>query len=182
MQITKDSHVDHHLTDKQMAFIADKFAGKDAFFIETFDLPKELGTVPCALIGPVTGFAPLTENDTYLAKRDGREHDSRLTKKYSAFETLTVTVIAGPHEGKPCILYTAFGGPQAPKEPGEIMKKLTEATKNYGLEVNTLTNEARLAAEAAITKLQDEHTESVRFWSRHALATAPVPSSTPPAA
>jgi hypothetical protein len=30
-----------------------------------------------------------------------------------------ITVIGGPHLDDPCILYTAFGGPATPKEPGD---------------------------------------------------------------
>ena len=28
-----------------------------------------------------------------------------------------MTVVAGPHDGHPCVLYTAYGGPIAPREP-----------------------------------------------------------------
>jgi len=30
-----------------------------------------------------------------------------------------VTIIAGPHEGHSCILYTAYGGPAAPREAAD---------------------------------------------------------------
>lgn len=32
-------------------------------------------------------------------------------------QTRLLTVIAGPHEGDGCVLYTAHGGPAAPREP-----------------------------------------------------------------
>ncbi len=33
--------------------------------------------------------------------------------------TRTLTVIAGPSDGKACVLYTSYGGPCAPREPGD---------------------------------------------------------------
>ena len=43
MKITDDSHLDHGLTEAQIDYLKERFAEKDAFFIETFELPAELG-------------------------------------------------------------------------------------------------------------------------------------------
>lgn len=113
-----DSHVDHGLTPAQVTHILERFADRDAFFIETFELPPELGTVPCSLWGPLMGDAPVIEAHVRLEPRGTRAWTSRIVE-YPPRNTRTVTVIAGPHDGAPCILFTAFGGPLAPQEPGD---------------------------------------------------------------
>lgn len=46
----------------------------------------------------------------------------------------TVTVIAGPHDGQPCVLFTAFGGPLAPQEPGDPGCKDPDASRAFWAE------------------------------------------------
>ena len=150
MIIHKDSHLDHGLTEDQRKFLLDRFADRKAFFIETFTLPRELGTLPCGLYGPTMGDSPIGEDEVEYAPRGTRAWNSRLMRDLPARQQHEVTVIAGPHEetcttcegkliglgvadgcvgcdhcgstGKlkhACILYTAYGGPQAPQEPGD---------------------------------------------------------------
>lgn len=142
----RDSHVDHGLTEEQLTYILKRFADRDSFFIETFTLPTELGTIPCGLYGPKMGDSAIGETEVTYAKRGDRAWDSRLVN-LPPRQQHEVTVIAGPHEetcilcngegrfgswkaaipcscdsGKikhACILYTAFGGPLAPQEPGD---------------------------------------------------------------
>ena len=116
MIITKESHVDHSLSAKVQEHILGLFKEKKEFFIATIELPAELGTVPCGLYGPLMGDAPVTE--VTLVKRGTREWTSRVVSLPTR-ETRVVSIIAGPHENEPCILYTAFGGPVAPQEPGD---------------------------------------------------------------
>lgn len=116
MLITADSHLDHGLSPSHISFLSGLFAGRDAFFIETVTLPDDLGPVPCALFGPIMGDAPITE--ARMECRGTREYTSRVIVS-SPRMVRTVTVIAGPHNGLPCILYTAFGGALSPKEPND---------------------------------------------------------------
>ena len=116
MKITDQSHTDHNITPAQMAYIMEKFGHRDAFFIETVDLPPRLGTVPCGLHGPLMGDDPVPESEVTYAQRGEREGDSRLCERATR-EVSQVTLIAGPAGDEPCILYTAFGGPLAPQEP-----------------------------------------------------------------
>lgn len=157
MQRHPDSHLDHGLTEDQIAFLFELFASRDSFFIETVDLPPGLGTVPCSLYGPSMGDAPVIDPyaltlaqrqqglmhmmtvPVFEAKRAGRDYPSRLVS-LPPRPTNKVTVIAGPHDGLPCVLFTAFGGPLAPKEANDP----------------TLTDDDREA--------------SVKFWAVHALA------------
>lgn len=124
-----ESHVDHGIGAAQLDWLKERFRDKDGFFIETVELPEALGTVPCGLYGPLVGDKPITE-DVYEAKRGQREWTSRLIG-YPTRPTRKVTVIAGPHDGLPCVLFTAFGGPLAPQEPGDPGCKDVEASKRF---------------------------------------------------
>ena len=118
MQIVADSHLDHGLSEAQVACISERFAERDGFFIESFELPAGLGTIPCGLHGPIMGDAPVEDAEVTYAVRGDRPCESRLCDRPTR-PTSTVTVIAGPHEDSSCVLYTAFGGPLAPREPGD---------------------------------------------------------------
>lgn len=128
-----DSHVDHGLTPAQVAHILERFADRQAFFIETFEFSVELGTVPCALWGPAMGDAPVCPDHVHLEQRGSRSWRSRMVG-YPSRQTRTVTVIAGPHDGDPCILFTAFGGPASPQEPDDPDCKDVEASRAYWAE------------------------------------------------
>jgi hypothetical protein len=143
-----DSHVDHGLSAAQIRYLLERFADRDSFFIETLTLPRDLGTVPCGLYGPTMGDPPISDAEVTYARRGTRTWDSRLIS-LPARDQHEVTVIAGPHEEEcarcsaaagawnllhrascpdcdgtqkikhTCVLYTAFGGPSAPQEPGD---------------------------------------------------------------
>lgn len=115
MIITPKSHVDHDITAAQMLWILTQTAGRSGFFIETLTLPETLGTVPCTLYGPIMGDAPVPQSECVSRVRGERPYPSRCTIR-PARPVHTVTVIAGPTATDPCVLYTAFGGPLAPKE------------------------------------------------------------------
>ena len=125
-----DSHVDHGLTEEQLRYVFDRFADRDAFFIETITLPRELGTVPCGLYGPVMGDSTIREDEVTYARRGERAWNSRLID-LPPRQQHEVTVIAGPHDGHSCVLFTAFGGPLAPQEPGDPGCKDPEASAAF---------------------------------------------------
>jgi hypothetical protein len=135
----KDSHLDHSLTEDQIQWILDSFKDRDGFLLETVTLPQELGQVPCGLYGPLMGDDPISETEVIHERRGSRSYDSRLVNR-PVRPTSQVTVIAGEHDGESCVLFTAFGGPATPREPGDP----------------SLPEKGR--------------TESVEFWSTHALA------------
>lgn len=142
----RDSHVDHGLTEAQLRYLLARFADRETFFLETIELPEDLGTLPCGLYGPLMDDAPIADDEVTLAHRGNRAWSSRLVDRPTR-PTRLCTVIAGPHEeacsrcdgsggigewkaripcsctgGKikhPCVLYTAFGGPATPQEPGD---------------------------------------------------------------
>lgn len=134
MIIVKESHLDHNLSAEQLDFIKKKYADRNAPFKETFELPPELGTVKVALIGPITGFEPVMENEVTYMIRGDRKWASRIfraryepskngiimpPKRPEAPQVRQVTVITDTFNGHPCVLATAYGGPEAPREPGD---------------------------------------------------------------
>ena len=141
LKIHSESHMDHGLTEAHIAFIVERFADKDGFFIETFDLPESLSPLMSALYGPLAGDEPVDDSRVRFAPRGGRDGDSRLVDLPQR-ETRTMTVIAGPHDGESCILFTSYGGPCAPREPFDL--GLAEDEKGLA--------------------------ESKAFWTEHALA------------
>lgn len=134
--VSSGSHTDHGLTAPQMEWLLSRFAGRSGFFIETVELPQELGTVPCGIYGPVVGDPPVPEEDVVYIFRGNRGGPSRMCSRPTR-PTRILTVIAGPRGEEPCSLYTAFGGPPAPREPWDQSLR-TEAEKAEAREFWTL--------------------------------------------
>lgn len=116
LKITSDSHLDHGLGPDHIAWLLDRFADKTGFFIETVELPDDLPPIACGLHGPAVGDEPVPEDEVSYAVRGGRPGASRMCSRLPRL-TRTISVIAGPHAADPLVLYTAFGGPVAPREP-----------------------------------------------------------------
>jgi len=124
MSITKhaESHLDHNLSEEQLAFVlaldpTDKGEADSPVKVFTVEMPAELGSLPCALYGPEMGDAP--QADAVLEVRGERKGPSRLVSK-PARTSNKVTVVAGPHDGHDFVLFTSYGGPQAPRETFEF--------------------------------------------------------------
>jgi hypothetical protein len=166
MKLHKDSHLDHGINDAQLGNLLQRFEGRTGFFIATFDLPDGLGDVPCALFGPLVGDEPVPESEVVYRNRGEREYPSRIIETAYERRTRKVTVIAGPHGDETCILYTAFGGPQTPQEPGDLVAQIAEAQKK-----------GKNTAE-----LWERLKTSREFWSQHALIEVVPASASEPAA
>ena len=185
MKITSDSHIDHALTPEQVAFIRERFGDREGFSLETIELPRHLGTLTTALYGPSVGDPPVPEESVVYVRRQDRNGKSRMIDAPSR-PTRLLTVIIGPENGE-TILYTAFGGPSAPREPFDPdLRKALEAAAE---EVVTAADKAgplarSLCAEegstdldvtsrAAVDRLDhalDQIRKSRTFWSEHALS------------
>lgn len=137
-----DSHLDHGLTAAQVDHILARFADRDGFFTETFELPEHLGAVPCALWGPIMGDPPISEDEVSYGARGARTWKSRLVQRNGIRTSRKVTVIAGPHDDHPCVLFTAFGGPLTPQEPGDPNCKDVAASSEFWRD-HALTNHSR---------------------------------------
>ncbi len=120
LEITNDSHLDHGLTriDVRLNWLLELFAGADAFFLKTLEIPAHMEGLRSALYGPLVGDLPISENAVRYTVRGARKCASRVVSLPTR-ETRLITVIAGPSGDKPCVLYTAYGGPAAPREPGD---------------------------------------------------------------
>jgi hypothetical protein len=112
MKITDKSHLDHGLSARLVALIAEKYADRKAFFIDSFNIPEDEPPVSCALLDSVP------EHLVFYRQRAGRKTWTRLCALPPRKSSI-VTVIAGPSGDEPCVLYTAYGGPLAPREPGD---------------------------------------------------------------
>ena len=116
--IGSKSHLDHDVPWSVLMHLLGLFAEKNGFFTATVDLKSKGYDFPCSLIGPITRFDIVTEDQVFYKNRGDRTYQSRCVpiNKYGVKKTSLLTVIAGPYEDIPCMLYTAFPGPSAPKE------------------------------------------------------------------
>ena len=123
--ISKDSHLDHGVTPAHVEWLNYYFSHKDSFFIATVELPAHLEDLTSGLYGPMEGDLPVEEEEVHYAIRGQRKCATRTVKRPKR-RTRFVTVVAGPHEDRPCVLYTAYGGHEAPREPGDLTLKTWE--------------------------------------------------------
>ena len=124
MKITPESHLDHGLNQEHITWLLERFADRSSFFLQTITLPDFLPEVECALYGPLCGDEPVPENTVMYKIRGERKYASRVlalsgVSTSGMRKTRTLTVIAGPSGNEPCVLYTSYGGPAAPREPGD---------------------------------------------------------------
>lgn len=141
LSISSESHLDHGLPPEAIEFIKKKYAGRNAFFIDTFTIPCEWADLKCQLRGPAVGDPAIPDSETFQAVRGDRKYPSRMVR-VGQKHTRLCTVIAGPHEDEKCLLFTAYGGPLAPRE----------------------LNDPSIADDPAALE------ESRKFWRVHALA------------
>jgi hypothetical protein len=118
LEISSASHLDHGLSTAHVAWILAQFPDASAFMIATLELPPELAPVVCALYGPAMGDDPVTEGFVRYVVRGSRQCATRAVSR-PVRTTRKLTIIAGPSVDRPCVLYTSYGGPAAPREPGD---------------------------------------------------------------
>ncbi len=146
LKITTDSHTDHGLTPAQLAWAIAQAPESCPFFLRELTLPDHLGTVPSALRGPVAGDPPIDEATVTYAVRGNRDVLSRMCD-LPKIASRKVVIVGGEHEGA-YILFTAYGGPSAPREV---------------IEAERLHAAGKLSAEALA--------DARNFWCLHALST-----------
>jgi hypothetical protein len=80
-RISETSHADHGLTTGQWEFVKNHISGKTAFFLETVELPEELGTAPCGIYGPIMGDDPVPDEECSWVIRGNRRCASRVCNR-----------------------------------------------------------------------------------------------------
>jgi hypothetical protein len=177
MKLHKDSHVDHGLTERQLSLVLERYGDHAAFFATTFELPEGYGDVPCALVGPLAGTPTPADAEIGLERRGERTWSSRVVRVAELPRTRLVTVIAGPHDGEACVLYTCYGGPMAPREPGDIRREIETLEAQRPEERRQRIAAGELDASdatsplyARILELRKLRAESDAFWAKHAIA------------
>lgn len=141
MIILPASHLDHGLTPSHIRWMLEVFAHRDAFFKETIALPILLEPLACGLYGPIMHDLPIRERECTYRQRGERTWLSRTIRRPVRM-VRKLTVIAGPYDGNACVLFTAYGGPEAPREPND----------------------------PAIDDDEDAQREARAFWAHHALS------------
>lgn len=139
-----ESHIHSDLLPEHVAWVLNKFKNRDGFFKESVELPRSLPALTDALYGPIAGDPPVDESEVVYISRPGRglqRGESRMVHR-PLRKTRVVTVIAGPHDGNPMVVYTMHGGYSAEREPFD-----------------------------ASLRTEEDRQRSVRFWAEHALAT-----------
>lgn len=117
------SHLDHGLSPGALAEIEDAIKDLKEFTILTITVGGDL--LPCKLHGPITGEEVVLEEECRMVRRGTREWESRMCDRPPVL-TDQVTIIVGPYANvddgpgyEEIILFTAYPGPLAPREPGD---------------------------------------------------------------
>jgi len=138
MYISAESHLDHNLSLRHLRFILDMCAHTipygDGPTKLTLDLPDGMEPVPCALYGPLVGDAPVDQKKVKYRTRGTRGWASPIVYR-PCRPSRQVSVIIG-WDGRQYhvpVLYTAFGGPIAPREPGDPECEDVAASEDFWL-------------------------------------------------
>lgn len=142
MIVTNNTHLDHGIPLGWLEEVAGCMDNDAPFVVQTFEVPWE---VDCIL------HLDVPESEVFYQKRGTRGYTSRCTER-PARKVKTVTVLGGKGE-----VWTAFGGPLAPREPGDSY--FTPHLK-YGVMGYVVEDE----------KIQAEYRASVAFWAKAALS------------
>lgn len=133
-------HADHGVSEETLAWAVAQVA--PGFFARTFTLPEWAADLLNGLYGPASGDSPVQDVDTFRAQRSADRPLSRMVRR-PARPTRLVTVIGvAPEAGGEAVVFTAYGGPLAAREPGD----------------------------ATLPPGSPDHAEAVAFWAEHALS------------
>jgi len=124
-------HGDHGITPEQKEWIKNTLyrEAPQGFFIIQVDIPRELGTVKNALYGPAAGDAPVPESVVSYRPRGDRPWSDRVVD-WPARQVGYVQTI-GKREGDDFELWTIFGGPNAPRNPGDPANEDPEGSRKW---------------------------------------------------
>jgi len=133
-------HADHGVSEETLTWAVAQVA--PGFFARTFTLPEGVGDLLNGLYGPASGDLPIPDGEVHMAQRTADRPLSRMVARPARATRLITVVGVAPEAGGEAVIFTAYGGPLAAREPGD----------------------SSLAPGSA------EHGEAVAFWATHALA------------
>jgi hypothetical protein len=128
-------HADHALGQAHKDLAEKVAAEKEGFFLVTLELPEDLPDLPCVLWGPVMGDPAIAESEVTRVKRSDDRPPSRVVARPTRPSRLMTVIGIGGET-----IFTAYGGPAAPREVGDPSMN------------------------------EEEAKESAEFWAQHALA------------
>jgi hypothetical protein len=131
-------HADHGVTNETLMWALSQI-NPDGFFLRTLDLPEDHCDLLSALYGPLAGDAPVSDDVVSFVKRSEDRPASRMVSEVKRPSRLLTVIGIVKEDG--VTIFTAYGGPCAPREPGD----------------STLSSD-------------EEKKESSDFWAQHALA------------
>lgn len=135
----KIHHADHGIEAAVIEALV-KELNPGGFFISTVRLPNDAPDALCALHGPHMGDGPVLDCEVVMKQRSPDRPMSRMVARKPR-KTREVTIIGMAAPDAELEIYTCFGGPAAPREPGD----------------SSLTSTLELE-------------ESATFWAQHALS------------
>jgi hypothetical protein len=113
-------HKDHQMSATVRAYALAMFAKlPEGFNIATFHIPPHLGTAPCGLYGPIMGDEPVAESEAcYMQRSADRPNLTRCVDR--PLRPSNLVSVIGIHNGSDDpVIFTMYGGPTAPQEPGD---------------------------------------------------------------
>lgn len=114
IKIHKDSHLDHGLTDAHLEWVCGLLVEvDDKPVVSTLRFPDHLPPLPCAL------HSGVPEGEAFYEVRGDRNGKSRMCRREN-YMTRVITLVTGHHDGQDGVLFTAYGGPEAKREPWDV--------------------------------------------------------------
>jgi|GEM_PF-3313812 len=127
-------HADHGIAEAQMGHVKSLIAsiikgGRKGFFLETFQLPENLGTMPNGLYGPDCGDEPQLEGDVEYVQRGDRPWADRMVAR--PFRETRDGVMIGIIGENEVTVFTVYGGPVAPQHPDDPSNRDPEGAREW---------------------------------------------------
>jgi hypothetical protein len=116
-------HADHGVSPATVRWALGQIQPQ-GFFLRTLRLPAGHRSLRNALYGPASGDHPVSERDVFYQQRSADRPPSRMIDKPTR-PTRLLTVIGMRQGPESIVVFTAYGGPAAEREPGD--KTLTGA-------------------------------------------------------
>jgi hypothetical protein len=128
-------HADHGITAGQQAHVETVIAALDpqGFFIHSFQLAEEFGSIPNRLHGPACGDEAVSRDEVVMTERGDRGWSDPICERAER-PTQQVQVIGIRADADTINLFTVYGGPLAPQNPEDPGNPEPEAARVFWAE------------------------------------------------